>query len=152
MAVTIRTSVKSIGEGAFQGCCALVGVTFPTSVESIGGWACYGCSALVEVTISTPVKTIGDWTFYGCSALAEETIALTSLESIGRGPFEGCHADLVLNVGAVTDIDTYSHFPDINGVARSAMLVHQLPGTGRCTVRCVWPRHRSGQTDAANNT
>ena len=70
----------------------------------------------------------------------EATIPLASVESIGKRASRGCHADLVLNLGAVPDVDTPNCFPEINGVARCATLVHQLPGTaGCCAVRCVWP-------------
>jgi hypothetical protein len=115
-------------------------VTIPASVDSIGDCAFYGCSALLKVAIPTSVESIGDYAFMGCSALVEVTIPLTSVESIGKGAFYNCHTDLVLNLGAVADIDTPNHFCAINGVARCATLVHQLPGTaGCCFVRCVWP-------------
>jgi hypothetical protein len=70
----------------------------------------------------------------------EATIPLISVESIGKAAFDRCHADLVLNLGAVADIDTPNRFPEINEVARCATQVHQLPDTaGCCVVRCVWP-------------
>jgi len=70
----------------------------------------------------------------------EVTIPLAPVESIGNGTFEDCHAGIVLSLGAVADIDTPNRFPEINGVARCATLVHQLPGTaGCCVVQCVWP-------------
>jgi hypothetical protein len=94
----------------------------------------------VEVTIPISVKSIGDGAFLECSALVEATINLISVESIGRDAFDRCHADLVLNLGAVADIGTPNHFLAINGVARCATLVHQLPGSASCcTVRRVWP-------------
>ena len=115
-------------------------VSIPTSVKSIGDGAFLGCSALVEVKIPTSVKSIGKIAFDGCSALVKVTTTLASVESIEYGAFKDCNADLVLNLGAVADIDAPNRFPAINGVARCATLVHQLPGTaGCCIVRCVWP-------------
>ena len=138
--VTVPGSVESIGNNAFRDCRALVGVTIPTSVESIGAEAFYGCFALVKVTIPTSVKAIGQGAFFGCSALVEVAIPLNSVESIRPEAFENCHTDLVLTLGEVADIDAPNRFPGINGVARCATLVHQLPGAaGCCVVRCVWP-------------
>jgi hypothetical protein len=143
--VTIPTSVESIGDNAFNECSALVEVTIPTSVKSIGNCAFYGCSSLLKVMIPISVKSIGAGAFLECSALVEATIPLISVESIGKAAFDRCHADLVLNLGAVADIDTPNHFPGINGVARCATLVHQLPGTaGCCIVRCMWPASTEG--------
>ena len=161
--VTITTSVELIGDDAFNGCSALEEVAIPSSVKFIGDFAFKGCSALVKVAILAPVKSIGRYTFSGCcallkvtipasvesigncaflecSALLEVAISLASIKSIAMGVFTSCHADLVLSLGAVADMDTPNRFPEINGVARCATLAHQLPGTASCcTVRRVWP-------------
>ena len=56
------------------------------------------------------------------------------------GAFGGCHAGLVLNLGAVAGVDAPNLFPEINGAAHCATLVHQLPGAvGCCVVQHVWP-------------
>ncbi|MBO4705732.1 MAG: leucine-rich repeat domain-containing protein, partial [Spirochaetaceae bacterium] len=49
--VIIPSSVKTIGNSAFNGCENLTEITIPSSVTSIGKWAFEQCSNLTEITI-----------------------------------------------------------------------------------------------------
>ena len=110
--VIVPTSVKNIGDGAFQDCDSLTGVTIPTSVKSIGTYA-FGycdnltsvsipdnltkiddcvfdsCKSLKSVTIPNSAKSIGAYAFYGCSSLENVTIP-KSVKSIGKCAFDSC--------------------------------------------------------------
>ena len=67
-------TVKEIQKEAFYGCSGLTAVTIPSSVTSIGYSAFYGCSSLTSVTIPSSVTSIGESAFYGCSGLTSVTI------------------------------------------------------------------------------
>ena len=88
-AVTIPSSVTTIGNNAFYGCSGLTSVTIGNSVTSIGSSAFYGCSGLTSVTIPNSVTSIGNSAFHGCSGLTSVTIG-NSVTSIGNQAFSGC--------------------------------------------------------------
>ena len=88
-AVTIPSSVSSIGDSAFYGCSGLTSVTIPSSVMSIGFDAFSFCSRLTSVTIPSSVTSIGEWAFDGCSGLTSVTIP-SSVTSIGDSAFKDC--------------------------------------------------------------
>ena len=50
-----KSSIKSIGNSAFQGCVALKSIGIPDSVETIGENAFNGCTALTKVYIPISV-------------------------------------------------------------------------------------------------
>ena len=140
--VQISNGVKSIKGCAFARCTALVEIKLPTSVEVIEDNAFMMCYALETVELPPSVKRMGDECFWGCTALKHVTISLASMESIGTGVFAAyCNPPrITLNLGTVADIDTPNRFPTINGLVRTATLVHQLPGkAGSCIVWRVWP-------------
>ena len=59
----IPSSVKKIGDGAFNGCTSLKSVTIPNSVTEIGERAFNDCTGLKSVTIPNSVTKIGDYAF-----------------------------------------------------------------------------------------
>ena len=72
IAVTVGSSVTSIGNYAFQGCTSLASVSMPAAT-SIGASAFQGCTSLASVSMPL-VTSIGDSAFYQCTALATVTI------------------------------------------------------------------------------
>ena len=67
--VTIPSSVRRIGGGAFTGCSTLRNVTIPDSVTHIGCGAFQGCASLRSVTIPDSVRHFETWAFHRCHQL-----------------------------------------------------------------------------------
>lgn len=102
--VTIPTSVKSIGVGAFRNCAKLTGVVIPSGVTSIANLTFAGCSSLSSVTILGSVTSIGNMAFENCSALAGITLP-ANLTSIGSSAFSGCSKLVAVTIpSGVTEI------------------------------------------------
>ena len=68
-AVTIPSSVTSIGANAFAGK-PISSVSIPGSVTSIGDGAFANCTALANVTVPGSVTNMGSGGFSGCSGLS----------------------------------------------------------------------------------
>ena len=71
--ITIPTSVKKIGEGAFQGS-GLTSAVIPEGVDTISSGLFSWCEKLASVTLPASVKAIGDGAFYGCKNLKSLTV------------------------------------------------------------------------------
>ena len=117
----LPTSVKTIGDNAFDGCVNLTSVTqlgsideavFPASVTSIGNYAFEGCGKLnVTFDEAKALTTIGDNAFYGCTSLQDVEFATDSaLSYIGKEAFMESGVSVVNLAGTkVTEIG-YSAF------------------------------------------
>ena len=66
LSVTIPSSVKKIGMGAFNSCTMLTNVTIPNSVTYLGDYAFKNCYQLQTISISDNVTSIGEETFVYC--------------------------------------------------------------------------------------
>ncbi|MCL2151872.1 MAG: leucine-rich repeat domain-containing protein [Oscillospiraceae bacterium] len=69
------TSVKSIGNSAFDRCSNLMSVLIANNVSSIGDQAFNNCINLTDVMITDSVVSIGDWVFDGCASLKEINVS-----------------------------------------------------------------------------
>ena len=100
--------VKSIANGAFQGCTGLLSVKISQGVTSIADNAFYGCSALMSVSLPNGITRISGDTFRGCVKLTEVTIP-NGVTALGSEAFYGCSGLI-----SVTIPDT------VTGIANSA--------------------------------
>ena len=87
--VTIPSTVKSIGERAFEECTDIIEIIIPKSVTSIGRYAFEQCSGLTKITIPDSVTTIGNYAFDQCTGLKSVTIS-NNVKAIGIGTFNEC--------------------------------------------------------------
>ncbi len=110
--VTIPSTVKSIGERAFEECTDIIGITIPKSVTFIGRYAFEECSGLTKITIPDSVTTIGKQAFNGCTSLKSATIS-SSVRTIGLEAFEDCD-ELTISGYKNTAIQTYANKNKIN--------------------------------------
>ena len=85
----IPNTVKSLGDGAFDGCSDLTSITIPNSVTSLGENVFYDCSSLESISIPNSIKVIPTQAFRNCSSLTQIDIPNT-VTSIGGWAFCGC--------------------------------------------------------------
>lgn len=118
--ITINSGIKTIGNGAFDGCTALrrfavpngiteigdntfrgcenaVKISVPDTVNAIGEAAFDGCKKLDEVNIPSSVTVINDYTFRNCSSLYSLSIP-NGVTSIGEDALRGCTMLHILNI------------------------------------------------------
>ena len=87
--ITIPSSVTSLSDGCFSGCSSLTSITIPSSVTSLGESCFGGCIGLTSITIPSSVTSLGKNCFYGCSGLTSITIP-SSVISLGDFCFKAC--------------------------------------------------------------
>ncbi len=123
--VTVENGVTAIPEDAFWGCKALEAIQLPTSVktigesafeesglkqidlnrvESIGAFAFY-YAGLTEVTVPASVKTIGDGAFMDCANLTKAVVEGSKLAPF---MFWRCSKLTDLSMTKVTEIGDYA--------------------------------------------
>lgn len=91
MAVSLPSSVESVGKNAFKGCKYLASADLPYGLKSIGDGAFQNCQALAKITIPTSVRQIGNSAFSGCKTLAQLSVP-SRVSEIGKDAFKGCKA------------------------------------------------------------
>ena len=130
-AVTIPSTVTSIGDEVFRDCKGLASVKIPKGVKSIGRLAFSDCSGLTSVTLPSSVTSIGDWAFYGCSGLKSLTIP-SSVKSIGAYAFYSCgYLDKVQIGAGVTKIGAaaFGNCKIVSLVVASANGAYEMSGS-----------------------
>ncbi|GHU54533.1 hypothetical protein FACS189442_0900 [Spirochaetia bacterium] len=101
-AITMPTTLQTLGDNVFHNCTALTTVNLP-AVTTIGDSAFRYCTALT--TVNFPVATtIDDFAFIGCYALT--TVNLPAVTTIGNGAFNTCQRLTTVNLPAAIMIGT----------------------------------------------
>lgn len=104
--VSLPSTLKTIGEGAFAECCNLSNVILPQGLTTIGVGAFYNCDNLEKITVPEGVTSIGDGVFGHCSNL--KTIILpNSLTNIGDDAFSYCNSNLTIYANSDSYARTY---------------------------------------------
>ena len=84
--VTLRNGFETIGDGAFKDSSSLNSINIVSSIKEIGSYAFYGCSSLTSTTIPTLVSEINDYTYAYCTSLTTVTVN-GSIMRIGNKAF-----------------------------------------------------------------
>ena len=79
--IVLPSTVKSIGDYAFNDCTSLKGIELSEGLESIGDYAFQGCTSLEDVNLPSTLKTIGQYAF--SMTKLKSLILPESLESVG---------------------------------------------------------------------
>lgn len=87
--ITVPSTVKVVGEGAFEGNTTVERITLPNSVTQINAYAFWGCENLQTVTLGSGLASVGDFAFMNCSGLERITIP-KNVRSIGIQAFAYC--------------------------------------------------------------
>ena len=101
--IIIPSTVKVIGENAFEDCRGLKSVVMPTELGSIESNTFHGCEQLSEISIPNKVTEIGHNAFDGCNSLAEVTLP-DGLLSIGYSAFRECPISSIVIPASVNEI------------------------------------------------
>lgn len=65
--MSLSTSLKVIGNYAYQNCVALTAITYPTSLEEFGNHIYERCDAMTDIVIPNTVKTVGNYFIVECN-------------------------------------------------------------------------------------
>ena len=81
--------VNEIGNYAFSGCARLTSVTLGSEIKEIKIGTFYKCSGLTNIDFPAGMKDVGDYAFYNCTALTSIDLPDT-VETLGTYAFAGC--------------------------------------------------------------
>ncbi len=112
----IPSSVKTIGQAAFEYCSNMLSVTFEgdSQLETIGGYAFSNCRSLTSFTIPKHVTEIGSYAFTGCYMLTE-IYNLSDLK-VNKHNLYNCGAVAYYAEDIYTDKNTESKLSTIEGI------------------------------------
>ena len=112
--LTIPSSVKYVGRGAFYSCDTLQSITLPAAIDSIHEGTFAYCHSLDEITIPEGVKSIGTGAFSHCLNLKKATLP-ASVSNIGTTAFfKTALTDVTIPEGVSTL--NYGTFSDCNNL------------------------------------
>ena len=86
--IELPSSLRHVGERAFESCLELTSVNFPDGLESIGEWCFAGCTGLSEISLPASLAKIGTNAFNGCKGLSR--VAYDASRAEGEYLFNGC--------------------------------------------------------------
>ena len=102
--ITINSGIKSIGNGAFDGCSALKQFVIPDGITAIGDNTFRSCESASIITVPDTVNDIGESAFDGCKKLRSINIP-SGVTVINNNTFRGCESlTAIIIPNSVTNI------------------------------------------------
>ena len=95
--ITFEDGTVGVANYAFYNCSTLIAVSMPSSVKTVGRAAFYDCSALASVELPKTLEVIQDYTFYRCKSLNPGSLP-PMLTYIGRSAFYKCGSSASLSL------------------------------------------------------
>lgn len=115
VSVNIPTSVRTIGERAFQTCNGLKNIIIPEGVTTIGNYAFMWSENIESVTLPSTLPVISRSAFKSCLALKRIDIP-EGVNTIGMTAFDGCTSLTTVSIpSSVTSIGSYA-FDDCDAI------------------------------------
>ena len=106
--VNLSNGIKKIGRSAFYHCTSLKNITIPNSVNEIGWGAFYKCTSFTNIIIPNSVTIIGSTAFANCTSLTSITLS-NNIKNIDFNTFSGCSSLKSVTIpNGVTSIDQTS--------------------------------------------
>ena len=87
--ISLPSTLKSIGSGAFWDCCSIREITIPEGISEIKDDTFNHCEKLEKITLPSSLKSIGLFAFNYCEKLKTITLPST-LKSVGSNAFLYC--------------------------------------------------------------
>lgn len=117
--LTIPSSVKTLGMGAFSDCKELQSVKIEEGIETIPAILFGGCNKLIKIELPQSLRVIEERAFAGCRELGSVELP-TGLQQIGSGAFSDCSSlmaiELPEGITAIED-NTFSLCSNLSFVA-----------------------------------
>ena len=88
-AVSLPSTLTSIGAAAFSNCQSLTEITIPEGVQSIGMNSFTRCTGLVSITLPGTLTELADSAFGSCSSLTDVTLS-EGIEVLSQSAFMNC--------------------------------------------------------------
>ena len=108
--ITIPTSVKTIGVGAFYRNKSVTTLTLSAGLTAIQRSAFEECTSLVDLRLPETLQTIGNHAFYCCASLSYVSIP-ASVKNFGSGIFAYCTNLVKVDMNAdVNDLPGWSFY------------------------------------------
>lgn len=105
--ITLPTTVKVIGDGAFDGCTGLTVAELPEGTTMVGFSVFYECTGLRTVKLPSTITSIGFEAFAGCPSITSVVSLSTTAPMLSESAFDETvynTAELLVPDGSV---DTY---------------------------------------------
>lgn len=100
--IVLPSTIKKIGDCAFQNCPYLTSITIPSYVSEIGSNAFSG-SGLTSIDIPNSVKKMGSYCFWGCTNMETATFN-AAVTNIPEGTFSQTNIETITLPEEVTEI------------------------------------------------
>lgn len=141
--VTLPSSLKRIGKGAFAACHRLTSVTLPATLDSIGDYAFAACTALQTVTLPASVVKVGRGAFMRCTAL-------TTLEVQQPSRLQQLDATALMDCPALTTVKLGNALQTLGERALAGTGIRQLDLAGSTSLNEVgdWAMVKTPVTQA----
>ncbi len=104
--ISVNSGVRTIGNGAFDGCAALKEFIVPNGITELGDNTFRGCSSAAVIDIPDTVQSFGEALFDGCAKVLAINVP-NGISAINKDTFRNCSSLAEITIpNSVTVIDS----------------------------------------------